>query len=82
MAIAEILASIDRQIAQLKQARALLDGDSPRPGRRAGTSKRAANAITKPGRRKKRALSPEGRKRIAEAQKKRWEAQRKASAQK
>lgn len=82
MAIAEILASIDRQIAQLKQARALLDAESPRSARRVATSRKADKVARKSGRRKKRTLSPEGRKRIAEAQKKRWEAQRKASTQK
>lgn len=82
MAITEILASIDRQIAQLKQARALLYGESPRSVGRAASSKKAAKAVATSGRRRKRTLSPEGRRRIAEAQKKRWEAQRKASAQK
>jgi hypothetical protein len=83
MGISEILASIDREIAQLKQARGLLASSSSRePGRNAGRSKKApAKAIAvKTATRKKRRLSPEGRKRIAEAQKQRWEAQKKAAA--
>jgi hypothetical protein len=82
MAIAEILASIDRDIARLTQARALLDGLSPaspkkKPG---GAQKPTAVKAAKPVKAKKRVLSPEGRKRIAEAQKQRWAAQRKAAA--
>lgn len=89
MAFSEILASIDREIELLKQARALLNGGSAaaprkragRPGKRSGT---AAATVAKPAkkaaRRKKRNLSPEGRKRIAEAVRRRWEKQRKASS--
>jgi hypothetical protein len=70
--INEILAHIDREIALLQQARALLSGGSSR----AGTTK------SKPAKkaRKKRRLTPEGRKRIAEAVKRRWAEQRKAAA--
>lgn len=78
MGIANILASLDRDIALLKQARALLDGGAAASGRKAGQAKTAAVAV-KPAKRKKRNLSPEGRKRIADAQKRRWEAQKKAS---
>jgi hypothetical protein len=81
MAIAEILASIDREIAYLKQARELLAaGSSRRSEKIASTSKKAAAKTTaKAAKRKKRVLTPEGRKRIAEAQKQRWEAQKKAA---
>ncbi|HUA92765.1 MAG TPA: hypothetical protein VL991_09375 [Terracidiphilus sp.] len=78
--MAEILASIDREIAQLKQARELL-ADGASRGSSVGNSKRAAAKSTaKAAKRKKRVLTPEGRKRIAEAQKHRWEAQKKAAA--
>jgi hypothetical protein len=91
MAISDILASIDRDIAQLHQARALLGGAAApaakkRPGRPkkvAAAPKKAAAfapAATKPAKKKKRNLSPEGRKRIAEAVKKRWTAQKAAEA--
>lgn len=82
MGISEILASIDQQIAQLEQARALLGGSKAAPGRRGKSSRSAARlrAAAKPAKRKKRNLTPEGRRRIAEAAKRRWEAQRKAAA--
>lgn len=86
MAISEILASIDRDIARLQQARALLGG-APAPAKKtAGRPRKAAVetkkgeavafAAVKPAKKKKRNLSPEGRKRIAEAVKKRWAAQK------
>jgi hypothetical protein len=86
MGISEIVASVDREIALLQQARALLSGASAAaPRKRAGGSKRAAAAVKsiapKPAKRsRKRKLSPEGRKRIAEAVKRRWEAHRKAAS--
>jgi hypothetical protein len=79
MGMAEILSSIDREIAQLKQARELLAAGASR-GKSAGNSKRVAiRSTAKAAKRKKRVLTPEGRKRIAEAQKHRWEAQKKAA---
>jgi len=92
MAISDILASIDRDIAQLQQARALLTGiAAPAPKKAAGMPKKTASApkkaatvapaAVKPAKKKKkRNLSPEGRKRIAEAVKKRWAAQKAAAA--
>ena len=90
MGVSEILASVDREIALLKQARALLSGAAvAAPKKKAGRPKKTAAAVTpavsKPAKkvakkRKKTNLSPEGRKRIAEAVKRRWEAQRKAAA--
>jgi hypothetical protein len=90
MAISDILASIDHDIAQLQQARALLIGGAApkrsvgRPKKSVGRPKKSvgrpkkvvevASAAAKPAKRKKRKLSPEGRKRIAEAVKKRWAA--------
>jgi hypothetical protein len=53
----EILTQIDREINQLKQARAMLEG----------------NPKNTP---KKRNITPEGRRRIAEAVKRRWAEQK------
>jgi hypothetical protein len=84
MAVSEILASIDREIAQLQKARALLAGiNTSAAKRKVGRPRKVTTlAVTaaKPAKKKKRNLSPEGRKRIAEAVKRRWAAQRKAAA--
>jgi hypothetical protein len=87
MGISEILASVDREIALLKQARALLGAASAAvPPKKRGRPRKAIAAVTpepaKPvkTKRKKRHLTPEGRKRIAEAVKRRWEIQKKAAA--
>lgn len=84
MGVSEILASVDREIELLKQVRALLVGTgSPvQAKKQAVTSGAAEKPAKKGGARKKRRLSPEGRKRIAEAVRRRWEAQRKAKASK
>jgi len=71
--VAEILAQIDREIAQLQQARALLNGASKGSAKGYGASGKATG-------RKKRRLTPEGRRRIAEAVKRRWAEQRKRAA--
>jgi hypothetical protein len=71
--VAEILIQIDREIAQLQRARALLNGGG------AKSSSKPATIAPKMARKKKRNLTPEGRKRIAEAVKRRWERQRKAA---
>ena len=75
MGVSDILAEIDRQIAQLQEARALLIGATAPKAKKSA----AAPAAKKRGRKKKRNLSPEGRKRIAEAVKRRWALQKKAS---
>jgi hypothetical protein len=81
-----ILDSIDHEIAQLREARALLSGQaSPTLRRKAGrpakaTSQVVSPAVTPAKKKKKRNLTPEGRKRIAEAVKRRWAAQKKAAA--
>lgn len=72
MGISEILTQIDREIALLQQARALLAG-----GRAPNKVSGAKAASVKP--RKKRKLTPEGRRRIAEAVKRRWAEHRKAT---
>ena len=81
MAVTGIIAEIDAQIAKLQQARALLAGtmtERPGRGRPKGSTKAApAKAAKKTGKRK---LSPEGRKRIADAMKKRWAERRKQLA--
>jgi hypothetical protein len=63
--VLEILAQLDREINQLEQARSLLKG---------GTSPSLRRKATK------RRLTPEGRRRISEAVKRRWVAERKAKA--
>jgi hypothetical protein len=73
--VSDILAQIDREIAQLQQARALLAGGSV-----AAPKKAAAAPAAKKVAKKKRNLTPEGRKRIAEAVKRRWAEQKKAAA--
>ena len=77
MGIAEIIASVDREIALLEQARSLLIGSST--GKRpVGRPRKSALIALKPkADKKKRNLTPEGRKRIAEAVKRRWEKQKK-----
>jgi len=74
--VSEILAQIDREIAQLQEARALLSGNG-----KTATSKAAKGTVTRKTA-KKRNLTPEGRKRIAEAVKRRWAEQKKASGSK
>lgn len=71
MAIENILSEIDAEIARLQRARALLatlDGASTKSGR----STKKAPAAAKP--RKRRTLSAEARKKIADAQHRRWAA--------
>lgn len=72
MTIDSILAELDSEIARLTQVRSLLASSAK------STSKAAAPKVGKagPGRRKKRVLSAEARKRIADAQRKRWAAQK------
>ena len=65
MTIDKILASIDSEIAQLKQARALLSSD--------GTKKTVTPAAPM-----KRQMSAAARKRIGDAQKARWARQKAA----
>ncbi|MGA3262899.1 MAG: hypothetical protein ABSC47_02510 [Terracidiphilus sp.] len=71
MGVSEILSQIDREIAQLQRARSLLGG-------MAAAAPAAKKSVRR--RKKKRNLTPEGRKRIAEAVKRRWAEQKKAAA--
>lgn len=69
-----VIASIDAELARLHEVRKLLAKGGDIDGalvRRATRGRKPAAAA------KKRTLSPEGRKRIAEAQRKRWAATKK-----
>ncbi len=95
MEVSRIIAEIDSQISKLQQARELLAEpivSATKTGAKRGRPKGSKNTPTKavvvkatPKAEKtvapKRKLSPEGRKRIAEAMKKRW-ADRKKQAPK
>jgi hypothetical protein len=79
--VTRILAEIDAQVAKLLQARALLAGSGPAAPvakKAVGRPRKIVAAPTK--KTVKRSLSPEARKRIADAQKRRWADRRKASA--
>jgi hypothetical protein len=81
--VSRIISEIDAQISKLQQARALLAGTTAAavrtgPGRPKGSKNTAAAPATKSPR--KRKLSPEGRKRIADAMKKRWAERRKQTS--
>ena len=76
MEVKSIVAELENQIARLKQARALLAGEGT--GRRKrGRPPGSTNAVRRGGARR---LTPEGRKRISEALKRRWALRRKAAA--
>jgi hypothetical protein len=82
MAIESIIAQLDAEIARLNQVRNLLSATGKveakitavkgKPTRKTKTAK-ASKVKTAP---KKRVLSPEARKAIADAQRKRWAAQK------
>lgn len=74
MTVESIVAQIDSEIARLMQVRSLLSNSSNVSTRL--TTVKAGAAPAKPKTRKKRVLSAEARKRIADAQRKRWAAQR------
>ena len=78
MGVSEILLQIDSEIAQLQQARALLAGSPVKATKKAAAAPSAVKPAKK-GAKKKRNLTPEGRKRIAEAVKRRWAEQKKAA---
>lgn len=83
MDVTQILTAIDSEIARLQQARqavAALDGASPIPQPRRGRPKGSTNSSTEAPRKRKRNLSPEGRKRIQEAMQRRWAERRKTSS--
>jgi hypothetical protein len=83
MQTTELLAAIDGEISRLQQARNLLGGHEtgngriktkPGPKPKALASGETGNGAVI----RKRVLSPEARKKIADAQKKRWAKARKA----
>lgn len=83
MALSDVLEHIDREIAILQQARDLLTGteaEAPKPtrGRPKGSRKVKAAEDASPVK-AKRNLSPEGRKAIADAMKRRWADRRKSA---
>ena len=92
MDVTQILSAIDAEIARLQQAReavAALNGASPVPTQpRRGRPKGSKNAVVAAPapetatRKRKRNLSPEGRKRIQEAMQRRWAERRKGSSEK
>lgn len=77
MDVSRMISEIDAEISRLQQARSALTGIAasgtvaPRRGRPKGS-------LNKSTTKRKRNLSPEGRKRIAEAMKRRW-AERRAT---
>ncbi|HEY2467330.1 MAG TPA: hypothetical protein VGI45_05765 [Terracidiphilus sp.] len=73
MTIADIVEELDAEIARLEEARKLLSSTSSLA---MDGVVRGGSASAKQVRRKKRTLSPEARKRIADAQRKRWAAQK------
>ena len=75
MSISAILQELDAEIARLQQAKQLLSGMSLGiPSSGVPETKSGAG-----GARRKRVLSAEARQRIAEAQRKRWAAQKKVA---
>lgn len=85
MEVSRIIIELDAQIAKLQQARAVLAGTTVStvrtgPGRPKGGKKPAPAAVKTSTAPRKRKLSAEGRKRIADAMKKRWAERRKQNA--
>ena len=79
MEVSRIIAELDAQISKLQQARALLAGAAT-PGARTGPGRPKGSKNATAAAPRKRRLSPEGRKRIADAMKKRWAERRKQNA--
>jgi hypothetical protein len=73
MNVVELTNAIDAEISRLQRVRTLLSGTK-------GISKTKIPVLEGKKPRKKRVLSPETKKRIAEAQKKRWAQFRKEAA--
>lgn len=82
MDVTQILSAIDAEISRLQQARqavAALEGASPIPQKRRGRPKGSTNSSSsETPRKRKRNLSPEGRRRIQEAMQRRWAERRKS----
>jgi hypothetical protein len=87
LALTEVIAQIDLEITKLQQARALLTGaatpaSKPGRGRPKGSKNASAKTAAAPPMavKTKRKLSPEGRKAIQDAMKRRWAERRKQTA--
>ena len=88
MAMTDVIAQIDAEIAKLQQAKALLGGAMAavvKSGRGRPKGSKNAAPVVKAAAKKtavkaKRKLSPEGRKAIADAMKRRWAERRKQAA--
>ncbi|GAC1648641.1 MAG: hypothetical protein NVS9B15_07480 [Acidobacteriaceae bacterium] len=82
MEVNRIIAEIDSQIQKLQQARQLRSGtanlERKGPGRPKGSTN--ASPAKAPKATKQRKLTPEGRKRIAEAMNRRWAERRKQTS--
>lgn len=76
MANKEVLAAIDKEIARLQQARDILAGEEETAPRGRSAAKQVVKKRVGRPAGTKRVLSAEARKRIADAQKKRWAAQK------
>lgn len=77
--ISNIVQAIDTEISKLQQVRSLLSiSNSGRTGIKRGPG-RPAKFQAAPAQGKKRHLTPEGRKRIAAAMRRRWAARRAAA---
>jgi hypothetical protein len=76
MAIESIIALIDAEIARLTEVRSLLATTGNVATKIVLPKAKKAKAATPKTRKKRRPLSAEARKRIAEAQRKRWAAQK------
>jgi hypothetical protein len=76
-----VIAQIDAEIAKLQQAKVLLSGaEAPKSGRGRPKGSKNATAAAAPASaagKSKRKLTPEGRKAIADAMKRRWAERRK-----
>jgi hypothetical protein len=95
LAITDVIAQIDAEIEKLQQAKSLLSGGiaasavaapaksgrgRPKGSKNANKAVEAKAAETKTATKTKRKLSPEGRKAIADAMKRRWAERRKQAA--
>lgn len=87
MALSDVIAQIDEEISKLQQARALLGGagpeaevKKPRRGRPKGSKQMLVESAVQAATKGKRKLSPEGRKAIADAMKRRWAERRKVAS--
>jgi len=82
MALSDILESIDNEIAKLQAARAALSGTAvkKKPGRPKKAAVDLSSIVSEVEKRGKRNISPEGRKRIAEAVKRRWAMQKRSGS--